>query len=203
MKLIRLLSIVFLSATLFTSCDWHTTRTVIGSGDIETKEIAASDFTGINVTGTCNVDFTIADTFSVKLHAQQEVLDVMTCRVVSGILQIGFDPDFNVNTDKEISASIMGPSLSFIGVSGAGNYALRGSKQSQLDIQISGTCDVQAFDMEVDDCRIGISGAGNCEVNVSQSLQVDISGVGNVFYKGNPEISSDISGVGNIIAAGR
>jgi len=75
MKTFRILSIVFLGATLLTSCDWHTTRTVIGSGDIETKEIAASDFTGINVTGSCNVDFTIADTFSVKLHAQQEILD--------------------------------------------------------------------------------------------------------------------------------
>ena len=203
MKLNSVLPIIFLSATLFSSCDWHTTRTVIGSGDIETKEIAASDFTGINVTGTCNVDFIIADTFSVKLHAQQEILDVMTCRVVSGILQIGFDPDFNINTDAEISASIMAPSLNFIGVSGAGNYTLSGSKQARLDIQISGTCDVQAFDMEVDDCRIGISGTGNCEVNVIQSLQVNISGVGNVFYLGNPEITQEISGVGNIIAAGR
>ena len=203
MKTFRILSIVFLGALLFTSCDWHTTRTVIGSGDIETKEIAASDFTGINVTGTCNVDFTIADTFSVKLHAQQEILDVMTCRVVSGILQIGFDPDYNVNTDKEISATIMAPSLNFVGISGAGNYTLRGSKQSRLDIQITGAGNVQAFDMEVDACNIGISGSGNCEVNVSQSLQVNVSGVGNVFYKGNPEITSDISGVGNIIAAGR
>lgn len=155
------------------------------------------------MTGKCNVDFTIADTFSVKLHAQQEVLNVMTCRVVSGILQIGFDPDYNVNTDREISATIMAPSLSFVGITGAGDYVLRGSKQARLDIQITGAGNIEAFDMEVDACSIGISGSGNCEVNVNQSLQVDISGVGNVFYKGEPDVSSVISGVGNIIATSK
>lgn len=202
MQTFRPLFLLIMMVLLLSACDWHTTRTVIGSGNIETEEIDASGFSGINVTGKCNVDFTIADTFSVKLHAQQEVLNVMTCRVVSGILQIGFDRDYNVNTDKEISATIMAPSISFVGITGAGDYVLRGSKQARLDIQITGAGNIKAFDMEVDACSIGISGSGNCEVNVNQSLQVDISGVGNVFYMGEPEVSSVISGVGNIIVAG-
>ena len=202
MKTLRTLAPFFLLAMLSTSCDWHSTRTVIGSGNIETMEIELSGFTGINVTGTCNVDFTVADTFSVKMHAQQEVLNVMTFRMVSGMLQIGFDSDYNVNTDKEISATIMAPSLNFVGISGAGDYTLRGSKQAELDIQITGAGNIKAFNMEVDACNIGISGSGNCEVSVNKSLQVNISGVGNVFYRGNPEITSVISGVGNILAAG-
>ncbi len=44
-----------------------------------------------------------------------------------------------------------------------------------------------------------ISGVGNCEVRVNNSLYVTISGVGFVHYKGNPTVQSNISGVGNVI----
>jgi len=57
---------------------------------------------------------------------------------------------------------------------------------------------VNAFDMEVKDCTIRISGVGNCEVNVSDNLDVIVSGVGNVSYMGQPALISDISGVGNV-----
>jgi len=203
MKTFRIFSLLVLTIMLGASCDWHTTRTVIGYGDVETEEIWATGFTGVTVTGTCNVTITTGDTFSVKLHAQQQVLDVMTCRVQSGVLLIGFDPDYNVKTEEEISATIVLPSLNFVSVTGAGDFTLSGSSQPRLDIHITGAGNVKAFDMEVEECNISITGSGNCEVNVIQKLQVNISGVGNVFYKGSPEIASDISGVGNLIAAGR
>jgi hypothetical protein len=202
MKAFRLLPILLLSTTLFTSCDWHATRTVIGYGDIETEEIGATGFTGVTVTGTCNVTITTGDSFSVRLHAQPQVLEVMTCRVHSGILQIGFDPDYNVKTTEEISATIVVPSLDFVSVTGAGDFSISGAPQPRLDIHITGAGNVEAFDMEVETCSVYITGSGNCEVNVIQGLRVTISGVGNVFYRGTPEIISDISGVGNVIASG-
>lgn len=203
MKTFRILATLLLTTALFSSCDWHTTRTVIGSGAVESEERAASDFTGVSVNGQCNVDITIGDSFYVVLHAQPQVLDVMITEVKSDILNIGFNPDYNVKTDAEISATIVLPSINFIGLSGAGDFKLSGEEQSSLDIQISGSGNVEAFDMTVDDCNIGISGTGNCEVSVMEKLQVRISGVGNIFYKGNPDITSDISGVGNVVAAGR
>lgn len=202
MQTLRLLiTISFISAT-FSACDLHGPKTVVGSGPVETEEIPVSGFTGISVTGKCNVDITIGDEFHVEYHAQQQVLNVMTAEVRSAILNIGFNPDYNVNTNEEIAASIVLPAINFVGLSGAGGFVLNGEKQAKLDIQISGTGDVYAFDMEVDECTIGISGVGNCEVNVLEKLQVMVSGVGNIFYKGSPDISSDISGVGNIVVAG-
>lgn len=203
MKTIRIFAILILTAVLPGSCDWHTTRTVIGSGPVESEIRPVSDFTGVNVTGQCNTDISIGDSFYVELFAQAQVLDVMTTEVRNNILNIGFNPDFNVNTDEEISATIVLPSINFIGLSGAGGFVLSGEKQARLDIQISGAGDVQAFNLPVDVCNIGISGTGNCEVHVMETLQAGISGVGNIFYKGSPDITSDISGVGNVVAAGR
>jgi hypothetical protein len=203
MKAYRIFSLVLLSTFFLSSCDWHKNQTVVGSGDVQTEEIQATDFTGITVTGTCNVSITIGETYSVKLHAQQQVLNVMTTRVKNGVLEIGFDPDYSVNTKEEISATIVMPLLDYVSITGAGNFSLSGEKQTRLDIVITGAGNVEAFDMEVGDCNININGSGNCEVNVIESLVVNVSGVGNIFYKGSPEITSDISGVGNVIAAGR
>ncbi len=199
----RIFSLALLTTFLLSSCDWHKNQTVVGSGDVQTEEIQATDFTGVTLTGTCNVSINIGETYSVQLHAQQQVLNVMTTRVKSGILLIGFDPDYSVNTKEEISATIVMPLLDYVSITGAGNYSLSGEKQSRLDIVITGAGNVEAFDMEVDDCTININGSGNCEVNVIESLLVNVSGVGNIFYKGSPKITSDISGVGNVIAAGR
>ena len=200
MKAIRILSVASLSMLLVTSCYLDIDYTVVGTGDVESMEVEVSEFTGVSVTGTCDVNIVIGEPQKVELSAQRQVLDVMTCRVRDGILQIGFKPGYDVNTDRKISADIVVPALDYVGVSGAADFTISGEKQPVLDIYIEGTGNVSAFDMEVDDCTIRISGAGNCEVRVNNSLDVQVSGIGNVYYIGSPELSTDISGVGNVIA---
>jgi len=200
MKTTRLLSILLLSALALTSCDWHSTRTVIGFGEVESEEREATDFSGISLTGTCNILITTGESFSVELHAQPQILEVMTTSVRSGILNIGFQSDYHIKTDKEISAIIVVPSLDFVSLTGLGDIEISGETQPRLDIYITGKGNVEAFGMEVEDCNINISGAGNCKVNVSTALNIQISGVGNVDYMGNPTLTSDISGVGTATA---
>ena len=198
MKSIKIIAVSLLSGCLLSSCDWLPNQTITGTGDVETMAVNVPDFEGVSVTGTCNVDIVIGETQSILLHAQQEILNVMSYEVKDQILQIGFKPDYTVNTSKEISASIVIPKVSHVSITGAGDFTLEGTQQEVLDIHITGTGNVSAFDLEVKDCTIRISGAGNCEVNVTESLDVIISGVGNVLYMGDPALSSNISGVGNV-----
>jgi hypothetical protein len=201
MKNIRLITIALLTAFIITGCDENGNQTVIGTGDVESMEVDLPAFEGVNVTGTCNVDIQIGEPQSVEFYAQSEILDVLTYKVSDGILQIGFKPDYTVNTSEEIRAEITIPAVSFVGVTGAADFELSGDQQAVLDIYITGTGNVDGFDMVVNDCNIRISGAGNCEVHVIESLDVDISGVGNVWYMGDPTVTTDVSGVGNISPA--
>ena len=198
MKNLNILSMILGTALFLTSCDWNSRQTVVGTGDLESMEVELASFEGVSVTGTCNVNILIGDTQSLEFRAQQEILEVLKYEVRDHILHIGFKPDYTVNTSKDIIANIVIPELSFVSITGAGDFQLEGAKQELLDIHITGTGDVSAFGMEVKDCTIRISGVGNCEVNVSDNLDVIISGVGNVFYMGQPALSSDISGVGNV-----
>jgi hypothetical protein len=67
-------------------------------------------------------------------------------------------------------------------------------------VKISGSGDVKAFGFDAKKADITISGSGNVEVNVAESLEVVISGSGNILYKGSPAvINSQISGSGKLI----
>lgn len=200
MKAISIVTFTLMGLLGMTSCYWHSNQTVIGSGDVESMEVEVAAFTGVGVTGECDVEITTGDVQMVELSAQPQILDVMTYEVRNDILHIGFKPHVNVNSRKRISARIVIPEVDYISITGAGNFDLSGTVQSTLDIYITGTGDVDALDMEVADCNIRIEGAGNCKVNVSNSLDVEISGVGNVRYKGSPSLTTDISGVGNVTA---
>lgn len=200
MNPMRITTLCIVSGILLSSCDWHI-QTVVGTGDIESMEVEVPSFSGVSVTGTCNVDIVTGETQFVSFHAQKEILDVMLFDVKDHILYIGFKPGYTVHNTENISASIVIPSLSQISITGAGDFDLKGSKQELLNIHITGSGNVSAFELEVEDCNIRISGAGNCEVNVADHLDVLISGVGNVFYQGTPALSSDISGVGNVTPA--
>ncbi len=202
MKTNRLIVLTLFLALGITSCNNFNTSDAVGSGDVVAMEVEAGKFTGVSVTGECNVDIRIGEAEPVVLSAQREVLDVMTYEVKNNILQIGFKKGVTVKTNKEIRADIVIPEASYVAVTGAGNFHLQGDDQDLLDIYITGAGKISAFDMEVDDCTIRISGSGNCEVNVVNNLFVQVSGVGDIFYKGSPTLTKDISGVGNITAVG-
>jgi len=201
MKKILILSLF--AGLLMTSCDWHSNHYIAGHGDVVDMEVSVPPFTGISVSGQCDVQVEVADTQFVELSAQSQILDVLTYEVRGGVLNIGVRDGYSINTDKGISASIIMREVDFISITGAGSYVLEGSRQSRLDIVITGSGNVDALDLPVEDCSIEISGAGDCQVNVIESLDVSISGVGNVYYSGAPELTTDVSGVGNIEALDR
>ncbi len=123
------------------------------------------------------------------------------------------------NGSGDIYASnLMGPST-YIGISGSGDMDLgmnitndvrldiSGSGDLEmtggahlLDMYLSGSGDFQGRNFNVDNCEIDVTGSGNAEVYVSDSLDVRITGSGDVYYWGNPGfVSQWITGSGNLI----
>jgi len=81
--------------------------------------------------------------------------------------------------------------------SGATELNLKGQATSH-NINIAGVGHVYALDFVVGSCDIESSGAGHCEVNVLNSLNVHSSGVSEVKYRGHPTITDDKSGASSI-----
>ena len=82
-------------------------------------------------------------------------------------------------------------------ISGSGKSYLAGQAQSHA-YTVSGSGKLRAYDLMTEETAATISGSGNCEISVSNSLDVRISGSGSIRYKGNPRIDSRISGSGSV-----
>ncbi len=75
---------------------------------------------------------------------------------------------------------------------------LFGSSEN-LSVALSGSAGLcRAYEMPIEQALINISGRGECQVEVFDTLNVDIAGVGTVYYKGAPSIHQVITGTGTI-----
>lgn len=84
-------------------------------------------------------------------------------------------------------------------ISGSGGINLEGSGSCKSGkYTISGSGDIQAEWLKVDNLSCDISGSGSQHVYAVKTLNVTISGSGKVYYRGNPSINSNISGSGKI-----
>jgi len=85
-----------------------------------------------------------------------------------------------------------------IDCSGASKMKFRGTATT-VNADLSGACNLYAFDLVSETVILSLSGAGSAEINVSKKIQADISGAGNVKYKGSPtEVDQRVSGAGSI-----
>ncbi|EMR04326.1 head GIN domain-containing protein [Cesiribacter andamanensis] len=81
---------------------------------------------------------------------------------------------------------------------GASSLNLNGTAQ-QLDARLEGAGNLAAYDLQVRDASIHLSGIGGAQVFVTDNLQARVSGVGGIRYRGNPQnIQRKVSGVGSI-----
>ena len=176
-------------------------RTIVGEGPIVSRNLDFASFDKIDNSGVANFYITIGTPQSVVLKAQQNIIDVMTYEVLGQTLEVGLEENVSIENHEEIRFDITLPSITEIELLGVGDFLLSGDKQDELRIDFTGVGNVKAFDMQVGNCYITLTGVGNCEVYVIDELDITITGVGSVYYKGNPVITSNITGIGQLINA--
>ncbi len=97
----------------------------------------------------------------------------------------------------EIDFSMISDNVKAI-ISGSGKIKLAGQCYYG-DYKISGSGNIESFNLHLTECYAKISGSGNIYTSVNDKLNVIISGSGNLYYIGNPEINQNITGSGRII----
>ena len=144
----------------------------------------------------CQRDFT-------KLEFHISMPEIRSLEV-SGAGDIIGENDFEVNDiDLKVdgSGSIQVTLIDAIDVdariSGSGKINVKGNA-NYIGSKISGSGDLETFDLETNIGNINISGSGDAEVTVFDELDVKISGSGDVYYKGNPLVNVDITGSGDL-----
>jgi hypothetical protein len=86
-----------------------------------------------------------------------------------------------------------------VGLSGAGSIELSGQTE-ELELRLSGAGSIEAEGLASKRARVRSSGAGQCRLQVAETLEASLSGVGSVQYRGSPRVESRISGIGRLEA---
>lgn len=180
--------LTFSTILLFTSnaCaqNWNNGPGIKGEGPKVTKTLDLADFDGLKLAISADVMIRQGSSQSVKIEAQQNIIDNLKKEVKDGVWKIGFDK--NVKESESVKIWVTVPSIEELAVSGSGSITGEG-KFSNLD-----------------DLSLAISGSGDIKLDAdSKNLKVAISGSGNVQLAGSTGGASlAISGSGDISAFG-
>jgi len=202
-------------AVVLASCEFASDINMIeGEGEVITEDRYVGEFTKVESQIAADVEIIESDEPGIVISAQKNLLPYLDTDVRRGTLEISFG-DYSVETDSTIAITIFTPSLeefSLTGVgnidsqlplnsiilTGVGNIVAHGATEN-VNVRITGSGNVDLYDMPVEIAEISITGVGNVKVFVSNLLDVSISGMGNVYYKGTPTIYSSITGIGQVV----
>ena len=82
-------------------------------------------------------------------------------------------------------------------IAGSGKNRINGFTD-RSNMNITGSGDINALNLESNDCFVNITGTGDMYVWANDLLDGEILGSGSIYYVGNPSIDVRITGTGNI-----
>lgn len=208
-----------LAGILFGGCSKDSTGPdqIIGSGKLVSQQRNVSLFTGIRVTGTAKVIIRQDAAQSLRIEADDNIIDRVTTSVENGVLLVDLQQGSYSNITVNVYASMQAVNLlEVVGtaefastapiqtdrivcrITGTGTITLSGTAIDQT-ILITGSGSIHNFDLVCSTCSATISGAGNIEVSVTEQLDAVIAGTGSIVYAGNPPVvHQTISGIGSV-----
>jgi hypothetical protein len=185
-RLIILLVISILATLTLSACSIG--ETIDGSGNVVEEDRTVSDVSGVNLATIGKLTIEIGDSESLRIEAEDNLLEHLETEVNDGMLRIGTRGSVTLDNSKPI------------------NYYL--TVTSLEEIQISSAGDIDAPDLESEDFAINIDSSGNLEMGdlTAETLNVNISSSGDVKMGAlnTDMIEVDIKSSGNLdIASGK
>jgi Putative auto-transporter adhesin, head GIN domain len=207
--------LVIALAVLFTGCTINVGPGVRGSGNTVKETRDVTGFDEIVVGGSGDVTVEVTGTESLDVEAEDNILPLLTTEVVGGRLELGSTGSFT--TTRGIHYTITAATLTGVTIRGSGSVVADGvdadsfavriegsgdvtptGTAASLTVQIDGSGNVNAFDLEATTVDVEINGSGSASVYAIQALDVQINGSGDVAYDGDPAVDESINGSGDV-----
>ena len=155
-----------------------------GSGNLVTKRLALSGFTGIEVAGSWQVTVRPGP-YDVQVTVDDNVVDDLRVEVRGDALHLGLRPQVRLRR-VTLRAQVTMPGLDAVGVSGSGDATFSDFESPSLRLSVTGSGDVQGSGISVGVLDAAVSGSGDITLEgcASESASVSITGSGDVTLRG-------------------
>jgi putative autotransporter adhesin-like protein len=208
----RIAITLVLAAIVLPACEW---RGIRGNGKITTENRTVENFVNIEANGAYEINWSSGPS-AVSITTDQNLLAHITTRVSGDKLKIhsaerlsptkGVKVNISSETLKGAQFSgavrfhgtkLSGPNF-YLETSGASKVTLDGQVNG-LTARMTGASELMAASLQTQTTELSLTGAGDAEVWVSDTLTVAITGAGKVTYAGNPKtVNRDITGAGKV-----
>lgn len=177
---------------------------VAPSGPKVARDFAASDFTGVELTGVDDVTIRNGAAFSVKAEGQASVLDDLEIKVENGVLKIGRKAHEHWSWSGEHGAkiSVTMPKLSSINITGTGDVDAD-KAEGDFSGSITGTGDIKLAALTGGTAKLSLSGTGDMTIaGTVTRLEAQVTGTGDIDGKGLTAsgASVNVTGPGSVKA---
>lgn len=174
------LFVFLLSSIILTSgCVINVPNSVVGNGNVITKERSVSEFKGIKVETGIDVYLSQGDNQHLEVEADENLHEWIKTEVSGDILHIYADK--NIRNAKTKKVIITCKTLNMLDISSAGD--VKGQTKfvvDQLDIDMSSAGDLE-LSVEANRIDISLSSAGDADLNGSANIfNADLSSAGDL-----------------------
>lgn len=179
---------------------------VPGSGSGTTRTYAVSDFTGVDLRGSDDVDVRVGTGFSVRAEGPSDELDKLKIERKGDALQVGRVDSKGLgwisNGKAKVKIYVTMPRVASANIMGSGSMAIDRIEGQQFDANTAGSGDLSVAALSVDRGEFDIAGSGGMTLNGTvRDLTVNIAGSGDIdggLKSSGAEVS--IAGSGSVKA---
>lgn len=152
---------------------------VIGKGELVKETFKIKSFDGIDISSAFDIELTQANSESLVIEAQENIMEHIVVEVVGGTLKIYTKG--NIRKVKKMKAYISFKMIDEIELSGACDLlGMNKFELKELDIDLSGASDLK-INLDASEINIEASGATDIELMGSaRELEIDVSGASDI-----------------------
>lgn len=226
MKTKRILPVIILFALLtgFSSCDELFDERIEGNEVLTTKIRDISDFSEIVSLGDFNIYITQADSTSLRLVAEENLIPFIITKVSDNTLFIEEKEGFSLNSNLPINIYVSTPYLREVDLLGSGIIACDSLSGSYFDANLLGSGNIEFENLYMDKkVNANLEGSGHIILSgegvetdyeilgsgsikaidfIHQESESFILGSGNIYVYAQDYLKAVISGSGNIYYKG-
>lgn len=170
-------------SVVFVGCINFNREKVTGSGNITTESRDLGNFKGVRLMGPMDVLIKKAESNSVELEAEDNILTYIETYVEDGRLTIKYKDNVNINSKKDVTITVGTPVLEEASVLGSGNIESEGtfSTEEKVKVQITGSGNIK-LQLDAPSVKANITGSGDMELS-GRTKDVDCSTTGSGTIK--------------------
>lgn len=174
---------------------------IVGNGIISEKTFEVEDFSRIKLSIPADVTYSVADTPSMVVKVDENLMEYVTVSVENGTLKVG-SKNSSFRNFKKLAVTLSSTALERLDCDGAVDFTSTGVICGEtFKMQVNGAADVEIPSLDVKRAAFEINGAGDLDVNLvdADEVTLQISGAGDADLSGAArEVKVTVNGTGDV-----